>query len=739
MKKIVLAIEGMTCSACSNGLEKYLNKQEGIKNAVVNLVMANALIEYDEKVLNQQKIEEFVKKAGFKSLGEFKEIKLEKNTKKEKIKFIIFSFLAIIMMYISMGHMLKIPTITFIDMHKSINTYLAILFLITVLFLIYGFDILKNGYKNLIHKTPNMDTLVGIGVFTSFCYSVFNTFFILKGKSNYINNLYFESTCMIIYFIKLGRIIDGINKNKTKEAIQKLVKITPDKANVKNGESISEVTLDEIKIGDILVCKPGEKVAVDGEITYGKTHIDESFITGESKPVSKEINHKVIAGSINYDGYIEYRAQKIGKDSTVSQIVKYVLEATSSRTKISRLADKVSSFFVPSLLIIALITFLVYLILGQGIENAITTFITIIVVACPCSLGLATPIAIVLSEGICVENGILIKKSEILESAKNVDTVVFDKTGTLTYGTLKISEIHNYSKFSEKQLLQIIGSIEQKSSHPIGKAFIEYLNTNKITFLEIKNFENYAGFGISAEVDNEKYIVGNSKIIEKFNIKNNYKKDEENLSLKQNTIIYIANKQKILAIIGVNDIIKQESKNLINSLNNLKIKTIMITGDNKQVAKNIAQDLNITEVISETLPTEKADIVKKLKQNGNFIIMVGDGINDSPALANADIGLSIGSGTDIAIDSADVVLTNNNLNNILKLINISKITIKNIKQNLFWAFFYNVLMIPIAMGVLKPIGISISPMVASIAMVLSSLTVTLNALRIKNIIRRKGI
>ena len=732
MKKILLSIDGMTCSACSNGLEKYLNKQNGIYNASVNLVMANATIEYDEKILNVEKLEKFVKEAGFKSLGEFKQIKFEKKTKTEKVKFIIFTILAIILMYISMGHMINLPTIPFLDPHTNSTNYMISLLILTIGFMWYGFDILKNGYKNLIHKTPNMDTLVGIGVITSFLYSIYNMYLVLAGDHSQVMNLYFESASIVIYFIKLGRYIDGMSKDKTKEAIQKLVEITPQTATIKIKGEEKQVTLDEIHKGDIVISRAGEKIAVDGEIITGKAHLDESFITGESKPVSKETGSKVIAGSLNYDGYIEYKAEKIGRDSTVSEIVRLVVEASNTKAPIAKIADKVAGYFVPAVIIIAILSFLGYIIIGKDIPTAITTFVTILVVACPCSLGLATPLAIVVSEGKCASNGILIKKSEILENAQKVDTIVFDKTGTLTYGKLKISKIYNFSvEYENEQLLQLAGSIESKSTHPIAKAFTDYLDENKIKSLEVEEFENIAGLGISGKINQKKILLGNAKIIEKYNIKNKFKDYEKKLADKGNSIIYIVENDKILGIVGVNDIVREESKDVIKQLSEMKIKTIMLTGDNKQTAVKIGKEVGVSIVISNVLPAEKTETIKKLKQENRFVMMCGDGINDSPALANADIGVSVNSGTDIAMDSSDVILTNNDLNSILKLINISRKTIKNIKQNLFWAFFYNCLMIPIAIGVLKPIGISINPMIASIAMVLSSITVILNALRLR--------
>lgn len=731
IRKIILSIDGMTCSACSNGLEKYLNRQKGIETASVNLIMANSTIEYDDTILNQEKIEEFVKQAGFKSLGEFKEIKIEKKSKKEKIIFIIFSILAIILMYISMGHMLGLPVIDAINPHTNPINYTYTLLILTIAFIIYGFDILKNGYKNLIHLTPNMDTLVGIGVISSFLYSLYSMYMIIKGEHSYTMDLYFESAAIVIYFIKLGRYIDGISKDKTKEAIQKLVKITPETAVIKVDGIEKEVTLDEINKGDIVISRPGERIAVDGEITLGKAHLDESFITGESKPISKEKGGKVIAGSINYDGYLEYKAEKIGKDSTISEIVKLVIEASNTKAPIARVADKVSGYFVPAVILIAIITFFAYLILGQSFSSALSTFVTILVVACPCSLGLATPLAIVVSEGKCASKGILVKKSETLENAQKANTIVFDKTGTLTYGKLKISEIINYSDINNEKLLQIVGSIEAKSTHPIGKAFTDYLEENKIEKIQVEEFENIVGLGITGKIKDEKIILGNSKILSKYNVENNHIEDEEKLAKKGNSIIYAVKENEIIALIGVNDVVRENAKELINNLNKNKIETIMLTGDNEKTAEKIAKTIGITKVIANVMPSEKANMIKKLKQEGKYVMMCGDGINDSPALASADIGVSVNTGTDIAMDSSDVILTKNDLSAILNLITISKKTIKNIKQNLFWAFFYNSLMIPVAMGLFRAIGIYINPMLASLAMIFSSITVILNALRLR--------
>ena len=731
MKSIILSIDGMTCSACSNGLEKYLNKQNGIIDASVNLVMANATIDYDEKILDQEKIEKYVKQAGFKSLGIFKKIGNEEKSKKEKIKFIFFTIMAIVMMYISMGHMIRLPSIKIIDMHHNPVEYAITMMIISILFLIYGYDILKNGYKNLIHGMPNMDTLVSLGVISSFAYSVYEMISITKGNMASVSNLYFESAAIVIYFVKLGRFIDGISTEKTKDAIRKLVEITPENATIEIDGKEKVVTLDEIKKDTIVIVKPGEKVAVDGEIISGKAHFDESFITGESKPTLKESGNKVLAGSMNYDGYVKYKAERIGKDSTVSEIVRLVIDASNTKAPIAKIADKICSYFVPSVIVIAFITFWAYLLMGQGIASAISTFVTVLVVACPCSLGLATPLAIIVSEGICASHGILVKKSEILENASKIDTVVFDKTGTITYGMLKISEIINYSDMKNDEIIKIAGSIEAKSTHPISKAFADYMTENKIIPYNIDEFENISGYGIVGTIENKKYTIGNSKIIDKYDIANGHKDDELRLSKGGNSIVYIAEENMIIAMIGVNDIVRENVRDVISKLNKRNIATIMLTGDNEETAENVGKQIGITEVIANVLPADKANEIKKLKKKNHRVMMCGDGINDSPALANADIGVSVQSGTDIAMDASDVILTKNDLNSVLQLIQISEKTVRNIKQNLFWAFFYNVLMIPIAMGIFKFAGISINPMIASLAMMFSSLTVILNALRLK--------
>lgn len=726
MQKVILNIKGMSCSACSNSLEKYLNKQNGIINATVNLVLSQASIEYNDD-LSIEDLNKFISDAGFESLGIYDETKINKTNKSNKI-IIPITFLTILVLYISMSHMLSLPSIPYLDMMKNPINYTISLLILTIPYLIYGFDIIKNGYKNLIHAHPNMDTLVFIGVLFSLIYSIYNTILLLKGNTSLVDSLYYESCIVVIYFIKLGRQIETKNKEKTLDAIKELVTITPSYALLKVGNEVKEVTIDEIKENDILVCKPGMKLAVDGIITNGTTHIDESFITGESIPSKKEKGNKVIAGSLNIDGYIEYKAEKIGKNSTISEIVRLVVEATNTKSPISKLADKVSGIFVPLVMLIATITLISYLLLGYNLNISLTRFVTVLVISCPCALGLATPLAVVVAMGITARNGILIKTSEVLEAINKVDTIVFDKTGTLTYGNLKISKLCNYSNYNNSKLLNIVSSIESKSNHPIASAFKTNDKLQKVT-----SFKNIDGIGLKGVINNKEYYVGNNKLIKKLKINNTHSKDELDLVNNGNSIIYVIEDNNIIALIGVKDIIRKEAKEVIKKLNNMNKNVIMLTGDNEITAQVIAKELGIKEVIANVLPKEKSEKIKELMNNNKYVMMVGDGINDAVSLVTANIGVALSSGTDIANNSADVILMNNNLINIINMFHISKKTITNIKQNLFLAFFYNICMIPLAIGLLSKWNINMNPMLGSIAMTLSSITVVLNALRLKNI------
>lgn len=722
----------MTCSACSNGLEKYLNKQNGISKATVNLVMNNASIEYDDKKLTLEDLDRFVAKAGFKSLGIDTFEKEQKKSTREKYRLLAISFFSILVLYISMLHMIGLPRVPFIDMEVYPIYFAMSQFLLTIIVIMLGIHILKNGIKNLIHKTPNMDTLVTIGVISSFTYSTYEFIKILQGKFSYVHNLYFESAAIVIFFIEIGKYIENKNKNKTKEALQKLVTITPKNATIIRNDRERVVTLDEIQKGDIVICKPGEKIAVDGTVIDGTTHIDESFITGESIPIKKESGSKVIAGSINYEGTIKYEAEKIGKESTVSEIVRLVAEATNTKAPIAKIADTISSYFVPVVIALAIICFVVWYDVTKDFGIAINIFVSILVVACPCSLGLATPLAIVIASGLCSTKGILVKSSESLENAHKIKTICFDKTGTLTKGNLSVSKIYNYTNDSEDEIIKKVASIEKLSEHPIAKGVVNETEKRNTKLDEVTDFKAIAGQGVYAKIYNDEYLIGNKKLMQENGIEIENKQDEEELVGSGNSILFVAKNKELIALIGVKDVIRDNIKETIEKLKKQNIEIVMLTGDNERTAKYIAEEIGIDKIYANIKPKEKAEKIKELKQNG-IVAMCGDGINDSVSLVTSDIGISISNGTDIAIDSANVVLMNDNLDKINDLIYISKRTIRNIKQNLFWAFFYNILMIPVAMGILIPFRLTLNPMIAALAMTLSSITVVLNALRLRRI------
>ena len=722
---VILSVEGMSCSACSSSLEKYLKKQKGVVDASVNLVLATANITYSEE-LTITDLERFIKEAGYKSLGIYSPDNSFKEQKLDRKLFITYTILAILILYISMSHMVGLPVIPYLNMEKYPLNHALSLLMLSLPFLYYGKDILKNGYLNLIHKAPNMDTLVAIGVLSSFLYSLVSTIMIINGHSSYVENLYYESFCIVIYFVKLGRFIDTKSKAKTKEAIKELVQVTPAKAVLKTREGERKVNIDEVQKHDILICKPGEKVAVDGNIISGSAYFDEAFITGESKLVKKGTGASVIAGSINTNGYITYEAIRIGKDSTISEIVRLVVEATNTKPAIAKLADKVSAIFVPSIMVIALLTLIINL-LTNSLDIALTRFVTVLVVACPCSLGLATPLAVIVSEGICAKNGLLIKNSETLEELNNIDTIVFDKTGTLTYGNLQVAKLYNYSSYDNNHLLEIVGSLESKSTHPIAKAF------QKKNTLEVSKFNNIAGLGISGNINDKRYYLGNAKLVDQLMIEDIHINDYNSLVQEGSSIIYVMEEKNIIALIGVKDTLRHNAKDVIKKIKKQGKKVGMLTGDNLQTTKIISKDLALDGVKASLLPKEKTEIIKRMLASGKKVMMVGDGINDAPSLATSTVGVAVGSGTDIANNSSDIILMNDNLENILNLFTISKKTIKNIKQNLFFSFFYNILMIPIAMGLFSKFNIVMNPMIAALAMTLSSLTVVFNALRLRKI------
>ncbi len=720
MKKIRLQIFGMTCSACSSGLEKYLKKQKGIIDVNVNLVLSLADITYEN--ISIKTIESYINKAGFKSEGEFKSIKTEEYTKKDKRNLYLFGILLILFFLINMAPMLNFQ-IPYINPSYP-KIYVSIIASISLLFLIYGASILKSGMQNLLHKMPNMDSLIFFSVSFSFLYSLYATVKIFLGDTSYLHRLYFESVCMVLYFIKLGRYLENKNKDKTKEAIKTLLEVTPKTAvKLEKGKDI-EVSLDEIQKGDTLLVRPGEKIAVDGVVLKGKTHVDESFITGESKPVLKEKGSKVIAGSINYESALEYKAEKIGKESTISEMVTLVVEATSQKTKTQKMADKLSSYFVPFIFLSAFLICGGQLINNEPLEEVFLHFITIFSVACPCALGLAVPMVVMVENNKCAKKGLFIRNSEVLEIARNTDTIVFDKTGTLTYGKLKVYKCFNYLSIKDKDLLNLVANIEVLSTHPIKNAFTI---TKK---LPVENFKNYEGMGVSGEVLNNTYYLGNEKLVNQLKIKEKHPKDYESLVRQGCSIIYVIENDHVIGLIGIKDTIRTEIKEVIKAFKNQKIEVIMMTGDNQITAEIIASELGIEKIVADTLPKEKGEFIETLIKEKHKVIMVGDGLNDALALVKATIGISVNDGTDVAHNASSVILMNNNLQNILDLINISKEAVRVMKQNLFWAFLYNIIMLPIAVGFISPFGIKMNPMLASIAMTLSSLTVVLNALRL---------
>ena len=614
MKKIVLSIGGMTCSACSNGLEKYLNKQNGICSATVNLVMNTASIEYDEKILSLADLNQFVENAGFESLGVLDLNKEQKQNHAETNKLITLTLFSLIILYTSMSHMVHLPSIPYLNMKLYPLNYALALFILTSIVIFLGRNLIKNGVKNLIHKTPNMDTLVSIGVFSSFLYSIYGMIKIAQGHISYVENLYFESAAIVIFLIEIGKYIENKNKTKTKEALQKLMTITPKNATILRDNREISVTIDEIQKGDIVICKPGEKIAVDGVVIEGSTHIDESFITGESIPVKCEQNSKVIAGSINYEGTIKYKAEKIGKESTISEIVKLVIEATNTKAPIAKIADKISSYFVPAIIIIATIAFFIWYIITNDFAFSINIFVSVLVIACPCSLGLATPLAIVVASGVASQKGILVKSSEALENSHKAKTIVFDKTGTLTNGTLSISQIYNYSSNSDNEIIKKIASIEKYSEHPIAKAIVNYAEENNLVLEKVTDFKAIPGCGVNCKIENDNFFIGNEKLMIDNNIIIKRKQDAENLSLNGNSILFVVKNGELIALIGVKDIIRKNIKETIKSLKSKNINLVMLTGDNEKTAKYIANEIGIQNVIANVTPKEKAEKIKELQK-----------------------------------------------------------------------------------------------------------------------------
>ena len=743
LKTYTFKIEGMTCSACANRVERVTKKLDGVENSSVNFATENLTVNIDEDIIDYAKIKQAVDKAGYKLIKEE-----EKDSGKSKIdeskllliRFIVSACFSIPLLIITMGHMIGMPLPNIIDpMNNSLN-FAIIQIILTLPVMIIGYKFYKVGLKNLFKLSPNMDSLIAISTLAAFIYGIFGIYKIKAGDSHYAMHLYFESVAVILTLITLGKYLESVSKGKTSQAIKALMGLAPKTATIIRDNKEMTIPIEEVISGDIVIVKPGEKIPVDGEVIEGNTSIDESMLTGESIPVEKTIGSSVVGASINKTGFIKYRATKVGKDTALSQIVKLVEEAQGSKAPIAKMADVISSYFVPTVIILAVIGSIGWLIAGETPLFAITIFIAVLVIACPCALGLATPTAIMVGTGKGAENGVLIKGGEALETAHLINTIVFDKTGTITEGKPIVTDIIS-SGISEDELLVIAASAEKGSEHPLGEAIVKCAEEKKLNFKNIDKFNAIPGHGIEVKIDDKEVLLGNRKLMDDKKIKfenisksNNSDLFEQgnNLAEQGKTPMYIAINNNLVGIIAVADIVKPSSKKAIESLHNMGIKVAMITGDNKKTAEAIAKQVGIDLVLSEVLPEDKANEVKKLQKDNLKVAMVGDGINDAPALAQADVGIAIGSGTDVAIESADIVLMKSDLMDVTTAIKLSRATIKNIKQNLFWAFGYNVLGIPVAMGILHIFGGPLlNPMIAAAAMSLSSVSVLTNALRLR--------
>lgn len=732
-----LKITGMTCAACSSSIEKAISRKKGIRSAMVNLSTERLTVEFDENIILLDQIEEIILKLGYGIDKSESSSYLDKNihTKKILIRFIISLIFTVPLLYISMGHMFSYEVVDFLNHEKNPLNFTIAQFILVIPVLIVGTPFFKKGIKSLINFKPNMDSLITIGTISAFLYSLYESVKVISGNHASAMNLYYESSATILTLITLGKYLEAITKGKTSNAIKKLIGLSPKTALVERDGVEVEIKIEDVKVGDILIVKSGEKFPVDGEIIYGSCLVDESMITGESIPISKKINDKVIGASINKNGFVKYVSTKIGEDTMLSQIIKLVEEAQNSKSKIAKLADKVSYYFVPTIIFIAVVSFLFWIFYKRDFEFAFIIFVSVLVIACPCALGLATPTSIMVSTGLGAENGILIKSGEALEIAHKTNVVVLDKTGTITEGKPKVTDLLiNSDVFNdEKEFLSYAVSIEKGSEHPLGEAILEYGIEKKVDIFEIEDFKNIEGMGVSASVNFKRILLGNKKLLDENNINiGEFKNVSDILANSGKTPMYMVVDNKFGGIIAVADTVKENSKKAIEKLKSMGIKVLMLTGDNKKTALSIGKEVGIEEVIAEVLPKDKSLEITKLKDIGYKVCMVGDGINDAPALMNAHIGIAIGSGTDIAIESASVILMKNDLFDIPKFFKLSKNTIRNIKQNLFWAFLYNVIGIPFAMGVFYLFGGSLlNPMIAALAMSFSSVSVILNAIRLK--------
>ncbi len=727
-------VEGMTCSACANRVERVSNKIEGVEYASVNFATEKLTVKLDEEKVSYVDLKNAIDKAGYKLI---KEEEKEEGKKKDESKILLNRFIfslifTLPLLIISMGHMVGMPLPAIIDPMINPLNFAVLQLILTLPVMIAGYKFYKIGYKNLFKLSPNMDSLIAIGTSAAVIYGLFAIYKIVSGDTSYAMHLYFESAVVILTLITLGKYLEAISKGKTSEAIKKLMGLAPKTATViRNGVEVN-VPLEEVVVGDIVLVKPGEKLPVDGEIIEGSTAIDESMLTGESIPVEKNIGSNVIGASINKTGFIKYKATKVGKDTALAQIVKLVEDAQGTKAPIAKLADVIAAYFVPTVIGLAILAAVGWLIAGETSVFVLTIFISVLVIACPCALGLATPTAIMVGTGKGAENGVLIKGGEALETAFKINTIVFDKTGTITEGKPKVTDIITKG-LAENEVLSLAASAEKGSEHPLGEAIVREVEARGIKLKNIENFNAIPGHGIEVYIEGRDILLGNKKLMieNKIDI-NDLADDSYKLAKEGKTPMYIAVGQKCAGIIAVADTVKENSREAIAELKKMNFKVAMITGDNKMTAEAIAKQVGIDIVLSEVLPEDKANEIKKLQNENNKVAMVGDGINDAPALVQADVGIAIGSGTDVAIESADIVLMKSDLKDVVTAIRLSKATIKNIKENLFWAFGYNVLGIPVAMGVLHIFGGPLlNPMIAAAAMSFSSVSVLLNALRLR--------
>ena len=735
MNKKTYAIEGMTCSACANRIERVVGRLNGVGSAVVNFATEKLTVDMDNNVIKEDDIKSAVSKAGYKLLDE-SEVKQDSKKDSESSKmlrrFIISAVFTVPLLIISMGHMAGMPLPSIIDPHVNPLNFALIQMILALIVMCTGGKLYKSGFRNLFELSPNMDSLIAVGTFSAFAYGIFAIYKIVTGDSEYAMHLYFESAATILTLITLGKYFEAVSKGKTSNSIKALLGLAPKIATVERGKKEVQVKLDGVRVGDIVIVKPGEKLPVDGVIIEGTTSIDESMITGESIPVEKTVGSEVIGASLNKNGYIKYKATKVGKDTALSQIIKLVEDAQTTKAPIAKLADVIASYFVPTVILIALVSAIAWKIAGESNTFVLTIFISVLVIACPCALGLATPTAIMVGTGKGAENGILIKGGEALETTYKIDTVMFDKTGTITEGKPIVTDIVT-DGVSEEELLTIAASSEKGSEHPLGEAIVKEAEKRNLEFKDIDSFSSIPGHGIEVNIEGKNVLLGNKKLMssKNINIDDLHEKSVE-ISRDGKTPMFIAINNEAKGIIAVADVVKENSKDAIKKLKNMGIKVVMVTGDNKNTAEAIGKQVGIDEVLAEVLPEDKAEAVARLQKEGRKVAMVGDGINDAPALAKADIGIAIGSGTDVAIESADIVLMRSDLMDVAAAIKLSKATITNIKENLGWAFGYNILGIPVAMGILHIFGGPLlNPMIAGAAMSFSSVSVLLNALRLK--------